>query len=88
MMTVAEVIKNLPEEDKQKFREEVDKKKSSTPEQWEEILKGMGIYKSQSLQGNPWVKETDGNTSLLKDASGNYMFSTQYMQKIANTGVN
>lgn len=88
MMTVAEVIKNLPEEDKQKFREEVDKKKSSTPEQWEEILKGMGIYKSQALQGNPWVKETDGNTSLLKDASGNYMFSTQYMQKIANTGVN
>lgn len=91
-MDVTQLIKNLPEADRRAFGEKLKKVKAKDPEKLlkeeERILKDMGIYKSDQLQGSPWVrKNKDGSESLLKDATGNIMFTSDYMQSIANKGV-
>lgn len=91
MMTVQDVVKALPEEDRKKFAEELQKGESKSPEDLvkreEKILKGMGIYKSDQFAGSPWVREgSDGTVTLLKDVHGNYLFSE--LRKIANQGAN
>ena len=92
-MSISEVVKTLSPEEKEKFDKEIEKKKPKNDEDRvkleEKILKGMGIHTNQSLNGSPWVKtDKDGNETLLKDASGNFLFSEQYIQKIANMGAN
>lgn len=91
-MDISQVIKNLPEEDKRAFGKKLEKVHTKDPvslaKEEEKILKDLGIYKSDQLQGSPWVrKNKDGTESLLKDASGNIMFTSDYMQSIANKGV-
>lgn len=91
-MDISQVIKNLPEEDKRALGKKLEKVHTKDPvslaKEEEKILKDLGIYKSDQLQGSPWVrKNKDGTESLLKDASGNIMFTSDYMQSIANKGV-
>ena len=93
MMSISDVVKTLSEDELRTYNEKFDKKNPKTDKEkvelGEKILKDMGIYTSTKEPGSPWVrKDKNGNESLLKDATGNYMYSEQYMQKLANGGAN
>jgi hypothetical protein len=91
-MAISDILKNqLSKEEQKEFQEKLQKT-SKSPEDLVEsekkVLKEMGYYQSQTLPRSPWVKQVDGQETILKNASGNYMFSAdQQMQSIANRGV-